>query len=192
LDFSIMEEELSFLIESLTDDMNKAMAHLDKALLKIRAGRANPTMLEGIFVEYYGSQVKLQQVSNISTPDARTLFVQPFEKSLIQAIEKSIMYANLGFNPMNNGDAVIINIPPLTEDRRKELVRMARAEGEEAKVAIRSVRREGMDEAKRMEKDGMSEDQRKDLEAQIQALVDKHIALIDQRVTEKEGDILKL
>ncbi|MEY2649589.1 MAG: ribosome recycling factor [Bacteroidota bacterium] len=187
-----MEEELSFLIESLTDDMNKAMAHLDKALLKIRAGRANPTMLEGIFVEYYGSQVKLQQVSNISTPDARTLFVQPFEKSLIQAIEKSIMYANLGFNPMNNGDAVIINIPPLTEDRRKELVRMARAEGEEAKVAIRSVRREGMDEAKRMEKDGMSEDQRKDLEAQIQALVDKHIALIDQRVTEKEGDILKL
>ena len=187
-----MNEEVSFLIESLADDMTKAMTHLDKALLKIRAGRANPTMLEGIHIDYYGSQVKLQQVSNISTPDARTLFVQPFEKNLIQAIEKAIMYANLGFNPMNNGDAVIINIPPLTEDRRKELVRMARAEGEEAKVAIRSVRRDGMDEAKRMEKDGLSEDQRKDLENEIQTLVDKHITMIDARVTEKEGDILKL
>ena len=187
-----MEEELSFLQESLAEDMTKAIAHLDKALLKIRAGRANPTMLDGIFIDYYGSQVKLQQVSNITTPDARTLFVQPFEKNLIHDIEKAITYANLGFNPMNNGDAVIINIPPLTEDRRKELVRMAKVEGEDAKVAIRSVRKEGMDEAKRMEKDGLSEDQRKDLENQIQAMVDKHSSLIDQRVAEKEVDILKL
>ena len=187
-----MEEEIEFLLESLKEDMDKPLSHLDKALLKLRAGRANPSMLEGVSVDYYGSMVKLTQVANINTPDARTLFIQPFEKTMIQGIEKAILHANLGFNPMNNGDMVIINIPPLTEDRRRELVRMAKAEGEDAKVGIRAVRKTGMDEAKRLEKDGLSEDMRKGVEEDVQKLVDQAIATIDAKVAAKEEDIMKV
>mgnify|MGYP000262062231 CR=1 FL=1 len=115
-----MEDELEFLIDSLMEDLDKVSGHLDKSLLKIRAGRANPSMLEGVMVQYYGTMTQLSQMTNINTPDARTLFIQPFDKSSIQDIEKAILKSNLGFNPMNNGDAVIINIPPLTEERRHE------------------------------------------------------------------------
>ena len=187
-----MEEEIEFLLESLKEDMDKPLSHLDKALLKLRAGRANPAMLEGVSLEYYGSMVKLTQVANINTPDARTLFIQPFEKTMIQGIEKAILHSNLGFNPQNNGEMVIINIPPLTEDRRRDLVRMAKAEGEDAKVGIRAVRKSGMDEAKRMEKDGLSEDMRKGLEDDVQKMVDQAIATIDAKVSAKEEDIMKV
>jgi ribosome recycling factor len=187
-----MEEEIEFLLESLKEDMEKPLSHLDKALLKLRAGRANPSMLEGVSLEYYGSMVKLTQVANINTPDARTLFIQPFEKTMIQAIEKAILHANLGFNPQNNGEMVIINIPPLTEDRRRDLVRMAKAEGEDAKVGIRAIRKTGMDEAKRLEKDGLSEDMRKGVEDDVQKLVDQAIASIDAKVAAKEDDIMKV
>jgi ribosome recycling factor len=187
-----MEEEIEFLIDSIKEDMDKPLSHLDKALLKLRAGRANPSMLDGIAVEYYGSKVKLTQVANINTPDARTLFVQPFEKTMISTIEKAILNGNLGFNPQNNGEMVIINIPPLTEDRRRELVRMAKAEGEDAKVGIRAIRKTGMDEAKRMEKDGLSEDGRKSLEDDIQKIVDQYIASVDAKVATKEEEIMKV
>jgi ribosome recycling factor len=187
-----MEEEIEFLLESLKEDMDKPLSHLDKALLKLRAGRANPAMLEGVSLEYYGSMVKLTQVANINTPDARTLFIQPFEKTMIQAIEKAILHSNLGFNPQNNGEMVIINIPPLTEDRRRDLVKMAKAEGEDAKVGIRAIRKTGMDEAKRLEKDGLSEDIRKSLEDDVQKMVDQAIATIDAKVSAKEEDIMKV
>jgi ribosome recycling factor len=127
-----MEEEIEILLMTLEEDMGKSVSFLDKALLKLRAGRANPSMLEGVNIEYYGSVVKLSQVANISTPDARTIFVQPFEKQMIEEVEKAILNANIGLNPQNNGEIVILNIPPLTEERRKELVRMAKSEGEEA------------------------------------------------------------
>jgi len=187
-----MEEEIEFLLESLKEDMDKPLSHLDKALLKLRAGRANPAMLEGVSLEYYGSMVKLTQVANINTPDARTLFIQPFEKTMIQGIEKAILHSNLGLNPQNNGEMVIINIPPLTEDRRRDLVRLAKAEGEDAKVGIRAIRKSGMDEAKRMEKDGLSEDMRKGLEDDVQKMVDQAIATIDAKVAAKEEDIMKV
>ncbi|MDG1252518.1 MAG: ribosome recycling factor [Schleiferiaceae bacterium] len=187
-----MEEEIEFLLDSVKEDMDKPMSHLDKALLKLRAGRANPSMLEGLTVEYYGSLVKLSQVANINTPDARTLFVQPFEKSMISPIEKAILNGNLGFNPQNNGDMVIINIPPLTEDRRRELVRMAKAEGEDAKVGIRAIRKSGMDQAKRLEKDGLSEDGRKSLEEDIQKIVEQYSASVDAKVSTKEDEIMKV
>jgi len=187
-----MEEEIEFLLESLKEDMDKPLSHLDKALLKLRVGRANPAMREGVSLEYYGSMVKLTQVANINTPDARTLFIQPFEKTMIQGIEKAILHSNLGFNPQNNGEMVIINIPPLTEDRRRDLVRMAKAEGEDAKVGIRAIRKSGMDEAKRMEKDGLSEDMRKGLEDDVQKMVDQAIATIDAKVAAKEEDIMKV
>ncbi|HAB31819.1 MAG TPA: ribosome recycling factor [Cryomorphaceae bacterium] len=187
-----MEEEIEFLLDSLVEDMEKPASHLDKALLKLRAGRANPSMLEGVAVEYYGSVVKLTQVANINTPDARTLFVQPFEKGMIGPIEKAILNGNLGFNPQNNGEMIIINIPPLTEDRRRELVRMAKAEGEDAKVGIRAIRKNGMDEAKRLEKDGLSEDSRKAFEDDVQKMVDKYIAIVDSKVATKEDEIMKV
>ena len=131
-----MEEEIEMLLMTLEEDMEKPISFLDKALLKLRAGRANPAMLEGVNIEYYGSVVKLTQVANVSTPDARTIFVQPFEKQMITDVEKAIQKGNLGLNPQNNGEIVILNIPPLTEERRRELVRVAKAEGEDAKVGI--------------------------------------------------------
>ena len=185
-----MEEDIQLIKDSVKEDMNKAIAHLEKALLKIRAGRANPAMLEGVRVDYYGAMTPLAQVANINTPDARTLLVQPWEKKLIPDIERAIINSNLGFNPMNNGEAIIINIPPLTEERRKTLVKMAREEGEEAKVSIRSGRKDGMDETKRLEKDGLPEDTAKDLEKQIQDLTNAYVAKVENLITEKEAEIM--
>lgn len=187
-----MEDELEFLMDSLAEDLDKVSGHLDKAMLKIRAGRANPSMLEGVMVEYYGNMTQLSQMANVNTPDARTLFIQPFDKSSIQDIEKAILTSNLGFNPMNNGDAVIINIPPLTEERRRELVKMAKVEGEDAKISVRSARKVSMDEVKRLEKDGLSEDRRKDVEKEVQTRIDTMVTQIDTKVSTKEVDIMKV
>ena len=183
-------EDIDLIISEAGDSMKKSLQHLDKELLKIRAGRANTAMLEGVMVEYYGSMSPLSQVSNVSTPDARTLSVQPWEKALIPEIEKAIMNANLGFNPQNNGEVVIINIPPLTEDRRRELVKRAKAEGEEAKVSIRSARKDANDMLKDL--DGISEDLVKDAEERVQALTNKNVTKVDSAIEVKEAEIMKV
>lgn len=185
-----MEEEIEFLIDATRENMDRAISHLEKALLKIRAGRANPSMLEGVRAEYYGAMTPLGQMSNINTPDARTIVIQPWEKALIPIIEKAILNANLGLNPQNNGDAVIINIPPLTEDRRKDLVKLARAEAEDSRIGIRTARKEANDEVKKLEKDGLPEDMVKDLENQVQEITDSYIARVDTFLENKEKDIM--
>lgn len=182
-----MEEELDLIIESTQESMQNAIAHLEKQLLNIRAGKASPSMLGGVMVEYYGSQTPLSQVANINTPDARTLSIQPFEKSLIQEIEKGIMYANLGFNPMNNGESVIINVPPLTEERRKDLAKQAKAVAEDAKVGVRNDRKTANQELKKVD---VSEDAIKGVEEEIQKLTDRHIARIDEIFAVKEKEIM--
>src|SRR5688572_25814214 len=132
-----MNEEINFILDTTKESMDDAISHLEKAFIKIRAGKASPIMLSSVMVDYYGSQTPLSQVANINTPDARTLAVQPWEKNMLQEIEKSIMNSNLGFNPMNNGDFIIINVPPLTEERRRDLVKQAKAEAEDAKISVR-------------------------------------------------------
>ena len=181
-------EDIDLIISEAVDSMKKSLQHLDKELLKIRAGRANPSMLEGVMLEYYGSMTPLSQVSNVSTPDARTLSVQPWEKGLITEIEKAIMNANLGLNPQNNGEMVIINIPPLTEERRKELAKKAKAEGEEAKVSIRAARKDANDMLKDIE--GVSEDLIKDAEERVQTLTNKNVSQVDSVVDVKEQEIM--
>lgn len=183
-------EDIDLIISEAADSMKKSLQHLDKELLKIRAGRANPSMLEGVMLEYYGSMTPLTQVSNVSTPDARTLSVQPWEKGLIPEIEKAIMNANLGLNPQNNGEMVIINIPPLTEERRKELAKKAKAEGEEAKVSIRAARKDANDMLKDIE--GVSEDLIKDAEERVQTLTNKNVSQVDSVVDVKEQEIMKV
>lgn len=168
--------------------MQKSITHLEKELVKIRAGRANPAMLEGVKLEYYGTLTPLSQVANINTPDGRTLSVQPWEKQMIPEIEKAIMNANLGLNPQNNGEMVIINIPPLTEERRKDLVKTARAESEEARIGVRNARREANDELKKI--DDLNEDQLKDAEEEVQKLTDQYVAKVDSMVEQKEKDIM--
>lgn len=185
-----MQEELELVFESTKDDMDRAIAHMEKALVKIRAGRANPSMLEGVMVEYYGSPTPLGQVSNVNTPDARTISIQPWEKSIIPDIEKAILNAGLGFNPMNNGESVIISVPPLTEERRKELAKLAKAESESAKVGVRAARKSAMDELKKMGNDGLSEDLQKDSENDIQKMTDEYIAKCDALFAKKETDIM--
>lgn len=182
-----MEEELDLIIESTQESMQNALTHLEKQLLNIRAGKASPSMLGGVMVEYYGSQTPLSQVANINTPDARTLSIQPFEKSLIPEIEKGIMYANLGFNPMNNGESVIINVPPLTEERRKDLAKQAKAVAEDAKVGVRNDRKTANQELKKVD---VSEDAIKGVEEEIQKLTDQHIARIDEIFAVKEKEIM--
>ena len=187
-----MNEELEFVFDSTKEAMNKSVAHLEKELVKVRAGRANPSMLEGVRVDYYGASTPLSQVANINTPDARTLTVQPWEKKMIAEIEKAILVANLGFNPSNNGDYVIINIPPLTEDRRKDLVKKARAEAEEARVGIRNSRKEANEEIKKLGKEGLSEDVAKDAEGEVQKLTDMYIKKVDDVLAHKESEIMAI
>jgi ribosome recycling factor len=184
-----MNEEVSFVIDSAKESMDGAIAHLEKALVKIRAGKASPAMLSSVMVDYYGSLTPLSQVSNINTPDARTLSVQPWEKSMLQVIETAIMNANLGFNPMNNGDFVIINVPPLTEERRIQLVKQAKAEAEDAKVSVRSARQEANKEIKNLE---ISEDLEKNAIIDIQELTDSYVIKIDNILEAKEVEIMKV
>lgn len=182
-----MNEDLDFILDSTKEAMDNSVAYLKKQLQNIRAGKASPTMLSSVLVEYYGAKTPLNQVSNINTPDARTLSIQPFEKSLIQEIEKGIMNANLGFNPMNNGESVIINVPPLTEERRKQLSKQAKAEAEEAKVGVRNDRRNALHELKDID---LSEDEMKNAEDEVQKLTDDYIKKIDQIFDAKEKEIM--
>ncbi len=185
-----MQEEIELILEDAKERMAKALEHLDYELGMIRAGKANPKMLDGILVDYYGSMTPLSQVANISTPDPRTIAIQPWEKALIGAIEKAIMVANLGFNPDNNGDMIRINIPPLTEERRRDLVKQAKSECEDAKVSIRNTRRDSNEELKKLQKSGLSEDLEKDAEAEVQKITDGYVKSIDELFTAKEKDIL--
>jgi ribosome recycling factor len=187
-----MEEEIEFLLDAAKERMDAAIRHFEKELTRIRAGRANPMMLDAVRVEYYGAMTPLSQMANINTPDARTLSVQPWEKKVIPDIERAIINANLGFNPMNNGDVIIINIPVLTEDRRRDLLKKAKGEAEDARVGIRNARKEANDEVKKLGTSGLSEDQAKDLEADIQKLTDKYIAEIEKLLEKKEKDILTI
>ena len=185
-----MQEDIDFLFDATKEDMDKALSHMEKALVKIRAGRANPSMLQGVMVEYYGSPTPLQQVSNVNTPDARTISIQPWEKTLIPDIEIAIQNAGLGFNPMNNGESVIISVPPLTEERRRELAKLAKAESESAKVGVRAARKMAMDELKKLGNDGLSEDLQKDYENDIQKRTDEYNAKCDAMYAKKEQDIM--
>lgn len=185
-------EELEFILDSAKESMENSLVHLDKSFLNIRAGNASPAMLGGVRVEYYGSLTPLSQVANINAPDARTLTVTPWEKNMLQPIEKAILLANLGFNPMNNGESVIINIPVLTEERRRELVKQAKAEAEDAKIGIRNARKDANTEIKKLEKEGLAEDICKKGEADVQNLTDTYIKKVDELLSQKEAEIMKV
>ncbi len=173
-----------------TQDMKKAITHLENELVKIRAGKASAAMLDGIMVEYYNVPTPINQVANISTPDARTLNIQPYEKKMLSDIEKAIMAANIGITPSNDGDNIRLFMPPLTEERRKEMVKKVWAEGEHAKVSIRNIRRDALEGIKKMEKDGLSEDIAKGANKDIQDFTDKYIADIDKHCAHKEKELM--
>jgi ribosome recycling factor len=182
-----MTEEIDFILDSTKENMDNAIAHLEKQLLSIRAGKAMPAMLSTVMVDYYGSQTPLTQVANISTPDARTLSIQPWEKGMITEIEKGIMYANLGLNPMNNGESIIISVPALTEERRKDLTKQAKSEGEEAKIGVRNDRKVAMNELKKLD---ISEDLLKNAEGDVQILTNKYVIKIEEHLVVKEKEIM--
>lgn len=182
--------DLQSIISNATASMSKSIQHLEAELTKIRAGKANPSMLDGIMVEYYGNPTPLNQVGNISVLDARTISIQPWEKSMLQAMEKGIMAANIGITPQNDGNIIRLFFPPLTEERRKEMVKRCNGEGENAKVSIRNIRREAIEQIKKMQKDGTSEDACKDAEADTQNETDKYIALVDKHLQAKEKEIM--
>ena len=183
-----MNEEVQFVIDSAKESMDHAITHLEKELSNIRAGKASPSMLGSVMVDYYGSQTPLNQVSNVNTPDGRTISIQPWEKSMLQEIERAIMAANLGFNPMNNGESIIINVPVLTEERRVELSRQAKSEAEDAKVGVRNARKDANNDLKKM--DDISEDLESNAEIDIQELTDKYIDKIDDMFHIKEKEIM--
>jgi ribosome recycling factor len=185
-------EEIEFILDSTKEAMSTSVDHLEKSFLNIRAGKASPQMLGSVFVDYYGSQTPLSQVANVNIPDARTITIQPYEKSMLQPIEKAIMIANLGFNPMNNGDVVIISVPPLTEERRRDLVKQAKQEAEDAKIGIRNHRKDANSEIKKLEKEGTSEDLCKKAEDDVQKLTDNFIKKIDEHLVIKEAEIMKV
>jgi ribosome recycling factor len=185
-------EEIEFILDSTKESMVGSIAHLEKEFLNIRAGKASPQMLGSVFVDYYGSQTPLSQVSNVNVPDARTITIQPYEKSMLQTIEKAIMVANLGFNPMNNGENIIISVPPLTEERRRDLVKQAKAEAEDAKISIRNARKDANTDIKKLEKEGTSEDVCKTAEDDIQKLTDSFIRKVDEHLATKEAEIMKV
>ena len=185
-------EEIEFILDSTEESMLGSIAHLEKEFLNIRAGKASPQMLGSVFVDYYGSQTPLSQVSNVNVPDARTITIQPYEKSMLQPIEKAIMVANIGFNPMNNGDMIIINVPALTEVRRRDLVKQAKAEAEDAKIGIRNARKDANTDIKKLEKEGTSEDICKSAEEDVQKLTDTFIRKVDEHLAAKEAEIMKV
>jgi len=185
-----MSEELDMIIAEAEDGMKKAIGHLETELTRIRAGKANPTMLDGVNVEYYGAPTPIAQVANVSVLDARTISIQPWEKNMLQAIEKAIMQANIGITPQNDGVQLRLFLPPLTEERRKELVKKSSGEGENSKVAIRSIRRDAIEQVKKLQKDGLSEDAAKDGEKTIQELTDKFSLLVEKHLTVKEKEIM--
>jgi ribosome recycling factor len=185
-----MAEDLVSLKSHMEDSMKKAISHLETELVKIRAGKANPQMLDNIVVDYYGSPTPIGQVGNISVLDARTLTIQPWEKNMLQPIERSIIAANIGITPQNDGAIIRLFLPPLTEERRKELVKRCLGEGEHSKVAIRNIRRDAIENIKKLQKNGLSEDAAKDAEADIQAATDKYISTVEKHLAQKEKEIM--
>lgn len=181
-------EEIDFILDSARESMDKSMGHLEVAFSKIRAGKASPQMLDSVSIDYYGAVTPLNQASNINTPDAKTISVQPWDKSMLEVMEKAIIDANLGFTPMNNGEMIIINVPPVTEERRRDLVRQSKAEAESAKVSIRNVRKDANDELKKL--DGLSEDVVKDAENSVQEITNEFSSKVDAFFTKKEAEIM--
>lgn len=187
-----MTEELKMVFTSANEHMEHSVEHLKKELQSIRAGKANPSMLDGVKVDYYGTETPLSQIANINTPDGRTISIQPWEKTILDDVATAITYANLGLNPQNNGEMIIISVPPLTEERRTELCKKARAEGENAKVSLRNVRKDAMDEIKNLEKNGLSEDMAKTAEAKVEGIVKQFSDQVDGIITYKEKDIMSV
>ncbi|WP_126972596.1 ribosome recycling factor [Gynurincola endophyticus] len=185
-----MSEELNNIKSHLVASMDKAIDHLQAELTKVRAGKAHPSLIDGVMVDYYGSPTPISQVANVSISDARTLTLQPWEKNMLQPIERAIIAANIGINPQNDGILIRLFLPPLTEERRKELVKKSQGEGEHAKIAVRNIRRDAMEQVKKLQKNGLSEDVCKDMEKQIQEQTDKYIASIDKFLELKEKDIM--
>lgn len=186
----MQSEEVNQYVQHAKELMEHAIEHLEKELSKVRAGKASASMVEGLMVPYYGSPTLLSQVANLSTSDARTVVIQPWEKNMLGPIEKAIFEANLGITPQNDGEVVRLTIPPLTEERRRDLGKKAKALGEDAKVGVRNARRDAMEHIKKAVKNGFAEDMGKAKEAEIQNLTDKHITKIDQLVEAKEKDIM--
>jgi ribosome recycling factor len=187
-----MTEEIKLIIEDMKEHMEKAIEHLEVELSKVRAGKANPSMFDTVHVDYYGTITPLSQVANINTPDARSIVIQPWEKAMIEPIEKAINAANLGFNPQNDGTLIRINVPPLTEERRKDLVKKARSEGEHSKITIRNLRRDANEHVKKEHKAGLPEDMAKDAEDSVQDLTNSFITKIDNHLDVKEKEILTI
>ena len=185
-----MSDEINKILSDTESSMNKALNHLEAELVKIRAGKANPTMLDGIMADYYGNPTPINQIANVSVLDARTISVQPWEKNMLQAIERAITMANIGINPQNDGNVIRLFMPPLTEERRKELVKRCNTEGEHAKVAVRNIRRDAIELIKKLQKDGLSEDICKDSEKEAQDITDKYIGLVEKHLTAKEKEIM--
>ncbi len=185
-----MTEELDMIMDEVSVQMKRAIAHLEAELGRIRAGKATPQVVDGIFVDYYGNATPLNQVANVSVPDARTISIQPWEKNMLQPIERAIIASNIGLNPQNDGNIIRLFLPPLTEERRKEFAKRAFGEGEHAKVSVRNIRRDHIEQVKKLQKDGLSEDTAKDTEAAIQGITDKYIAQIDQHCKDKEKEIM--
>lgn len=185
-----MNEDVKMVMDELTAQCQKTLDHVIAAVRKLRAGKAMPSMLESVQVEYYGSKVPLSQVANVSTPDPKTLMVKPWEKQMIEEIEKGILYANLGLNPQNDGEQVIINIPPLTEERRRQIVKSAKSEGEDGKIGLRSARKDALDTVKMLKNDGLSEDMAKDAENDVQEVINDFTKKIDDVIAAKEEEIM--
>ena len=185
-----MTEEAQMYFEEARENMEKAIQHLEDELSKVRAGRANPSLLSDIKVDYYGSMSPLTQVSNVSAPDARTLMIKPWDKSMLQAIEKSILASNIGLTPQNDGEQIRLNLPMLTEERRKDLVKQVKTLAEHSRVSIRNARRDANEGIKSLQKEGLAEDQAKNAEQQIQHLTDSYIARVEKHVEQKEKEIM--
>jgi ribosome recycling factor len=187
-----MSEEVTLILETADETMVKALDHLEAELVKIRAGKATPQMLDGITVDYYGSPTALNQIANVSVADARTLTIQPWERNMLQPIERAIINSNIGLNPQNDGNIIRLFLPPQTEERRRELVKRAQGEGENCRIAIRNIRRDAIESIKKAQKEGLSEDMAKDAEADIQEVTNKNIAMVEKHLAAKEKDIMSL
>ena len=187
-----MNEEIGLVLEMAEEQMQESIIRLENMLSKIRAGKASPQMLSSVKADYYGTSTPLSQMANINTPDSQTISIQPFDKTIIGDIEKAIVKANLGLNPMNNGELIIINIPALTEERRRDLVKQVKSESENCKVSIRNARQKGNEEIKKISKEGLSEDMARDAELEVQNLTNKYITVTDKHFIEKEKDVMTI
>lgn len=185
-----MTEELQMIYDELKASNSKSLTHLENELVKVRAGKASPAMLMGVMVDYYGSPTPIQQVANINTMDARTITIQAWEKNMLSEIAKGIINSNIGLNPQNNGEQLIISVPPLTEERRREMVKKAKAEGEHAKVGVRNNRKDAIDMVKDLKNEGLSEDMQKDAENEIQNITNAFIKKVDDQIEQKEKEIM--